>query len=77
MNNNLSPFLAANLYSEKNEPVEEFLTNSKRSKIFLLSGNFKIGVIGLITQDTPFTSSGFTKHLFPDYKFKDYADIVI
>lgn len=41
-----------------------------------MNNNFKIGVIGLITVDTPSTSSGFTQHMFPDYKFKDYADIV-
>jgi 5'-nucleotidase len=76
LKNSVSQFMAANLYSELDQPVTGFLPNTKRSQIFTIGNNFKIGVIGLITVDTPQTSSGFTQHLFPDYKFKDYADIV-
>jgi 5'-nucleotidase len=77
LKNSVSRFMAANLYSEKDEPVTSFLPNTGRSQLFTLNDNFKVGVIGLITTDTPVTSSGFTQHLFPDYKFKDYTDFVL
>lgn len=76
LKNSVSHFIAANLYSEADQPVTAFLPNTRRSQIFTMNNNFKIGVIGLITVDTPSTSSGFTQHMFPDYKFRDYADIV-
>jgi 2',3'-cyclic-nucleotide 2'-phosphodiesterase (5'-nucleotidase family) len=76
LKNSVSQFMAANLYSEADQPVTAFLPNTKRSQMFTLNNNFKVGVIGLITVDTPSTSSGFTQHLFPDYKFREYADIV-
>lgn len=40
-------------------------------------GDVKIGVIGLSTLETPTATSGFIDHIFPDYKFLPYTDIVI
>lgn len=77
LKNGVEPSLSANLYSQIGEPVTRFLPNSKRSHIIQLGDGVKIGVIGLTTVDTPQTSSGFTNHLFPDYQFKDYTNIVI
>ncbi len=48
LRNSVSQFIAANLYSEKDEPVTTFLPNTRRSQMFTV-GTFKIGVIGLIT----------------------------
>ena len=56
--------------------MTRFMPNTKRSKIVAMSNGVKVGVIGLTTVDTPQTSSGFTDHMFPDYQFKEYADIV-
>ena len=57
--------------------MTRFIPNTRRSQVIQLGDGVKIGVIGLTTTDTPQTSSGFTNHLFPDYQFKDYTNIVI
>lgn len=67
--------MAANLRSEKGQ--SEFLPKQKLSQMYELKSGIKIGVIGLITIFTPITTSAFKNHLFPDYKFLDYKDIVI
>lgn len=77
LKNGAESSLSANLYSEIGEPVTRFLPNTRRSQIIQLEDGVKVGVIGLTTTDTPQTSSGFTDHLFPDYQFKDYTNIVI
>lgn len=69
------PNLAANLRSEKNE--NNFLPGQQSSQIYSFANGIKVGVIGLSTVETPTTTSGFSSHLFPQYKFLDYRDIVI
>ena len=44
--------------------------------MFTLKNNIKIGVIGLATVETPFTTAGFSKDLFPPYEFLSYSSIV-
>jgi 2',3'-cyclic-nucleotide 2'-phosphodiesterase (5'-nucleotidase family) len=70
-----APNLAANLRSERGE--SNFLPNQESSHIYEFDGGIRIGIIGLATVETPITTSGFTSHLFPDYKFLNYTDIVI
>lgn len=36
-----------------------------------------MGVIGLTTIETPFSTSAFNDGSFPPYKFLDYAPIVV
>ena len=70
-----APNLAANLRSEKNKV--DFLPKQKSSQLFTFESGIKIGVIGLATMETPSTTAGFTKGLFPKYNFLDYKDVVI
>lgn len=45
--------------------------------MFEFSSGIRIGVIGLITINTPTTTNAFKNKLFPEYKFLNYTDIVI
>lgn len=45
--------------------------------IFTLQSGIKIGVIGLTTIETPFTTGAFTDGSFPAYRFKEYTEIVM
>ena len=49
----------------------------QKSTELLDLGEVKIGVIGLTTLETPTSSKGFTNHLFPDYQFLPYKEVVI
>lgn len=65
------PYLAANIYNRTNGKIWEF-PQTQRSTIFKIM-NLSIGVIGLSTQETPYTSSLDVKEL----DFRDYIPIVI
>lgn len=52
------------------------LLRQKNSKLFTLRNGLKIGVIGLTTVQTLTSTTGFTNHIFPDYKFLNYSAIV-
>lgn len=67
--------LGANLRSERNQA--EFLPKQKLSHIYTFPSGIKIGVIGLSTINTPSTTNAFKNHLFPDYKFLPYKEIVV
>ena len=61
----------ANLYNNKTNQPEE-LINSVTQKLFNV-GKIKIGVIGITTIETPFTTAGDITNLV----FKNYEDIII
>lgn len=67
--------LAANLRSEKGE--KDFLPRQTSSQMFSFASGIKIGVIGLITVETPSTTAAFNKGLFPKYKFLQYRQVVL
>jgi 2',3'-cyclic-nucleotide 2'-phosphodiesterase/3'-nucleotidase len=64
-------YLAANIYNNKTNKTE-FLPNTKVAKIFSV-GDIKIGVIGLSTVETPYTTSGD----LTDIKFAAYREVII
>jgi 2',3'-cyclic-nucleotide 2'-phosphodiesterase (5'-nucleotidase family) len=64
-------YLAANIFDNQTQRTE-FLPNTKIAKIFTL-GEIKIGVIGISTVETPFTTSGDLTGV----RFAEYRDIVI
>ena len=66
--------LSANLRSENGEP--DFLYKQKSTTVFEVAG-VRIGVVGLITLETPETSSGFIAQYYPKYKFLHYKRTVI
>lgn len=70
-----SPNLAANLRSEKNKV--DFLPKQKSSQLYTFESGIKIGVIGLATLETPSSTAGFSRGLFPKYNFLAYKDVVI
>lgn len=45
--------------------------------MYQFSSGLKVGVIGLATIETPFTTNAFKNKLFPEYKFQNYTAIVI
>lgn len=65
------PYLAANIYNRTNGKIWEF-PQTQRSTIFQIM-NVSIGVIGLSTQESPYTSSLNLNEL----DFRDYIPIVI
>jgi 2',3'-cyclic-nucleotide 2'-phosphodiesterase (5'-nucleotidase family) len=70
-----SVFLAANLRSKTNG--ENFLPNSKATKIYTLKSGIKVGVIGLMTIETVLTINGYHNRSYEDYRILDYASIVL
>jgi 2',3'-cyclic-nucleotide 2'-phosphodiesterase (5'-nucleotidase family) len=65
------PYLVANVFNETTGKNEDFI-NSQVSRLYTV-GEVKIGVIGLATIETPFTTAGDTFGL----KFETYKSIVI
>ena len=63
-------YLAANIVNNRTNATE-FLPNTKVSKLFQV-GKVKIGVIGLSTVETPFTTSGD----LTDIKFVNYVETI-
>ena len=61
------PNIAANLKSEKGE--SDFLPKQKSSVMYSFEDGIKIGVVGLATLETPFTTAAFSNGKFPKYKF--------
>lgn len=45
--------------------------------MYTLSSGIKIGAIGLATLQTPSTTAGFEKGLFPKYRFEQYKAIIL
>jgi 2',3'-cyclic-nucleotide 2'-phosphodiesterase (5'-nucleotidase family) len=73
-----SVFVAANLRSNING--ENFLPNSKATKIYTLKSGIKVGVIGLMTietLDTIKTIKHFHYNDYDDYRILEYAPIVL
>lgn len=53
------------------------MPNQEGERLYELPCGIKIGVIGLTTLETPYTTATFINGKFPAYSFLDYKDIVI
>lgn len=54
----------------------DFLPKQKSSKMISFPSGIKIGIIGLVTLETPTSTSAFSKGDFPLYQFLQYKRFV-
>lgn len=79
MKSRKAPFLVANLYDKHGNHSSKILKNSKKSQVLRIGtgqDQIRVGVIGLITNETPLKSLSL-KYFKTKFEFKNYTKIVL
>jgi 5'-nucleotidase len=77
LNGSKFPHLAANIYESNTSDRRGFLPNTRVSSLARLGNGLQVGIIGLTTIETPYTTTWFKNKSNPQYDIRNYSSIVL